>query len=76
MIVMAKNVPITDQLRQAIAESGVSRYRIAKDTGVSQSTLAQFVNGKRGLSMEALDAIGQYLGLTLVSVPKPRKTKD
>jgi transcriptional regulator with XRE-family HTH domain len=71
-----KSSPLTDQLRQAIAESGVSRYQIAKDTGVSQSTLALFVNGKRGLSMEALDAIGQYLGLTLVSVPKPNKNKD
>ena len=74
---MTKNAnPLTDQLRQALIECGVSRYQIAKDTGVSQSTLALFVNGKRGLSMEALDAIGQYLRLTIVSVPKPRKRKD
>lgn len=70
---MAKNHDsLTNQLRLTIANCGVSRYRIAKETGVSQSTLALFVNGKRGLSMEAIDAIGHYLRLKIATEPKPR----
>ena len=63
---------LTNQLRLAIANCGISRYRIAKETGVSQSTLALFVNGKRGLSMEAIDAIGHYLRLKIATETKPR----
>lgn len=56
---------LTDQLRQAIDDSGLTRYRIAKETGISESALAQFYNGHRGLSMNALNALGEYLQLTI-----------
>jgi transcriptional regulator with XRE-family HTH domain len=62
---------ITDQLRQAIDDSGVTRYRIAKETGISESALAQFYNGNRGLSMEALNALGEYLQLKITLGRKP-----
>lgn len=56
---------LTDQLRQAIDDSGLTRYRISKETGISESTLAQFYNGHRGLSMEALNALGEFLQLKI-----------
>jgi transcriptional regulator with XRE-family HTH domain len=56
---------LTDQLRQAIDDSGLTRYRISKETGISESTLGQFYNGHRGLSMEALNALGEFLQLTI-----------
>lgn len=59
------NKSLTDQLRQAIDDSGLSRYRIAKETGISESGLAQFYNGHRGLSMEALNALGEFLQLKI-----------
>ena len=62
---------LTDQLRQAIDDSGLTRYRIAKETGVSESALAQFYNGHRGLSMEAMNALGKYLELEIVMRRKP-----
>lgn len=62
---------MTDQLRQAIDDSGLSRYRIAQETGISESALAQFYNGHRGLSMEALNALGEYLQLTITLGRKP-----
>lgn len=71
-----KPAPLSDQLRRAIARSGVSRYRIAKETGVSQSSLALFVSGERGLSMEAMDAVGQYLRLKIVKAPVARAAKE
>lgn len=64
---------LTDQLRQAIDDSGMTRYRIAQETGVSETTLAQFYNGHRGLSMEAMNAIGECLQLTIKLGRKPAK---
>jgi transcriptional regulator with XRE-family HTH domain len=64
---------LTDQLRQAIDDSGLTRYRIAKETGISEATLSKFYLGQRGLSMEALNALGDYLELTIVSRRKPNK---
>ena len=62
---------LTDQLRQAIDDSGLTRYRIAKETGISESTLAQFYNGHRGLSMNALNALGDFLQLKIHLGRKP-----
>ena len=45
---------ISDQLRQAIRDSGLTRYRIAKETGLSQVTLSRFFNGERGLTLMRL----------------------
>ena len=56
---------LTDQLRQAIDDSGLTRYQIAKATGIDESALAKFYNGHRGLSMDALNALGEYLQLTI-----------
>ncbi len=62
---------LTDQVRQAIDDSGLTRYRIAKETGISESALAQFYNGHRGLSMDALNALGQFLQLNITLGRKP-----
>jgi transcriptional regulator with XRE-family HTH domain len=68
-----RTLPLTDQLRQAIDDCGLTRYRIAQETGISESTLAQFYNGHRGLSMEALNALGEFLQLKIVLGRKPDK---
>jgi len=62
---------LTDQLRQAIDDSGLTRYQIAKATGIDESALAKFYNGRRGLSMEALNALGEFLQLTVTLGRKP-----
>jgi len=66
---------LTDQLRQAIDDSGLTRYRIAQETGIDESALAKFYNGHRGLSMDALDRLSEYLGLRIVMDRKPKKGK-
>jgi transcriptional regulator with XRE-family HTH domain len=70
---------LSDQIREAILKADVSRYELAKETGVSQSTLSRFVRGDRpGLSFDALDRIGLYLGLSITtSLPRrPAKKKE
>jgi hypothetical protein len=61
---------LTDQLRQAIVDSGLTRYRIAKETGVSEATLSKFHLAQRGLSMAAMDRVGEFLGLKIVAERK------
>jgi DNA transposition AAA+ family ATPase len=46
---------LTDQLRQVIDDSGFTRYQIAKATGIDESALAKFYNGRRG-QVPATDA--------------------
>ena len=70
-----RNEKLTDQLRRAIDDSGLTRYQIAKETGIDESALAKFYNGHRGLSMEALNALGEFLQLTIHLGRKPRSTK-
>lgn len=64
---------MTDQLRQVIDDSGLTRYEIAKQTGIDESALAKFYNGHRGLSMEALNALGEFLQLKIMLGRKPEK---
>lgn len=65
---------LTDQLRRAVADSGRTLGEFSRDTGIDKSALSRFVNGERGLSMESLDTIGEYLGLRIVAgKPKTKK---
>jgi transcriptional regulator with XRE-family HTH domain len=73
---MAKKVnpmKLSDQLRAAIDISGSTRYRIAKETGISEAALSKFYLGQRGLSMKALDALADYLQVTVIVGRKPAK---
>ena len=65
--------PMSELLKNAIAKSGATRYRIAKDTGIAESALSRFMSGERGLSMEALDLLLEYLGLEVVEMQNRRK---
>lgn len=67
LALMASKKTLSQQLREAIIESGISRYEISKQTGVSQSALSRFVLGERGISVKAMDAIGLFLGLSVIS---------
>jgi transcriptional regulator with XRE-family HTH domain len=64
---------LTDQLRKAIDDSGLTRYKIAKAIGIDESALAKFYNERRGLSMDALNALGEFLQLTITLGRKPGK---
>ncbi len=72
---MATKKTISDQVRIAIDASGLSRYRIAKELAVSESTISRFMNGKGGLSMEYLDRLGLLLGLKVTSENPTRKDR-
>lgn len=54
---------LSQQLREIIKTSELSRYRIALDSGVDASQLHRFVNGTGRLTTDSLDAVGSVLGL-------------
>ncbi|HVK13701.1 MAG TPA: helix-turn-helix domain-containing protein [Gemmataceae bacterium] len=72
---MAKqHLKLSDQVRRAVDDSGLSRYRIAKEIGVAESTMSRFMSGQGGLSLANLDALADLLGLN-VTAPR-RSTKE
>jgi len=63
---------MTDVLKAAIKESGLTRYRIARETGLTEATLCRFVGGETSLRLDKADVLADYLGLELV---RKRKAK-
>jgi transcriptional regulator with XRE-family HTH domain len=68
-----KKLSFTNQIRQAVDDADETRYRIAKNTGMSQSMMSRFMTGDRGLSMKALDGLAEYLGLEITKRKKRRQ---
>ena len=65
---------ILDAIREAIETGDKTRYRIWKDTGISESQLSKLMRGKRGLSIEALERLAEYLNLEIV-IRKRKRSK-
>lgn len=55
----------SDQLRRAIYNCGMTRYQIAKRTGISEATLSRFMSGQRGLTLKAVDKLAVLLAWKL-----------
>lgn len=62
---------IESQLKRTVLGSGLSRYRIAKMSGLSEAQLSYFVNGKRSLTLPAAAKLASALGLEL----RPKREK-
>ena len=76
---MPKNkqrLSLSDELRQALERSGVSRYSIWQQTGIDQGSLSKFMDGERGLGMESIDKLADLLGLHICTADaKSRRPK-
>jgi len=66
---------LTDQIRRAIDESGVSRYRLWKETGIDQATLSRFMAGKAGMTLKSLDVLADALHLRVVAGRSKQKAR-
>ena len=67
-------ISLSDQVRDAVERSGLTRYRIAQETGIAESTLSRFVRGLQGLSTEHVDQLGELLGLRIVASGRRRSS--
>jgi ribosome-binding protein aMBF1 (putative translation factor) len=75
MVKKTKRPTLTEQVRRAIADSGITRYRIAQETGIAESTLCKFMAGERGFTLASLDKLADFLGLDIVARSSTRKAK-
>jgi hypothetical protein len=65
---------VSEQLREAVQQCGMTRYAISKETGIAPSVLSRFVASGRGLRSENFDRLCAFLGMVLVNKPgKARK---
>ena len=64
---------VSDQMRNAIKDSGLSQYRIAVDCDIDKTVISRFVAGKVGVTLATFDRLADYLGLELKK-KKPKKT--
>jgi plasmid maintenance system antidote protein VapI len=66
-------VALQEQLREAIEKSGLSLYRIAKDSGVAYQVLHRFANRERDLTLETASKLADYFGMRLTRPKRPKK---
>ena len=66
---------LIESIRAAVEASGETRYRIAQQTGIAESQLSRLMNGERGLSVDTLEILADYLGLRIVIEPRGKTTK-
>ena len=62
---------IVKNLAKAIEQSGLSRYRISKETGIDQAVLCRIVNNET-CGMATAEKLCEYLGLELRPVRRRR----
>jgi len=65
-VVMSMRNDIERQLRQAIIDSSLTKYRICKEADISESQLSYFLSGRRSLSLKAAAKVATVLKLNLV----------
>lgn len=62
-----RKTTFADEIRQAIAESGMSRYRICKEIGMDQAAMSRFMAGKLGIQLRTLDRLAALLNLHITT---------
>lgn len=61
-----------DQMRKAVDNCGMSRYELARVSGVTQAALSRFIHGQRGMTLDMFDRLAPHVGAKLVF---PRRTR-
>ena len=64
---------LQDQLRQAIQQSGLTLYAIAKGAGIAYPVVYRFSTGERDLTRETASRLADYFGMRLTRPKRPKK---
>ena len=73
---MARVPKLSDQLRTAIRDSGLTRYQIGKELGIDEGALSRFMSGERGLRLSVLDRLSVFLEVRIVRIKRVRRSKS
>jgi transcriptional regulator with XRE-family HTH domain len=63
---------ISEQLRGAILDRGLTAYRLGRETGIDPGLIQRFINGERDIRMKTADALADALSLRLVEGARGR----
>lgn len=72
---MSHSAPISDVLRKAVVDSGMTFLALERETGVLRQTLMPFARGEAGINIAAADKLAAYFGLELIE-RKSKKATD
>ena len=67
-----ERMPVADQLRELINDTGLSVYAVAKGAGIAQPVLHRFCTGERDLTLTTADKLIAYFDLELKPSGKSR----
>lgn len=65
MLMVVMSINTQERIRQMMDERGWSEYRLAKECGVSQSTISNIFNRNYQPSISSLEIICRSFGITL-----------
>lgn len=65
-----------EQIREAAIKTGMSPYKITKETGLFSSQVHEFMVNGKGLSADNLEVIGRFLGFSLCRPKKFQKSEN
>jgi transcriptional regulator with XRE-family HTH domain len=63
---------MSDTLRAAVRDSGLSQYEISHATGILATSLGRFMRGETSLRLDKADALAEFFGLELVEKRKAK----
>lgn len=58
-------ITVAERIRELMKVEGISQYALAKELGISQSTICNWLNGKKEPSIESLWKIADFFGETI-----------
>ena len=73
---MNSEQPITDALKQAIENSGLSIKALERETGVSRQSMMHFMRGTRTLRLDIADKLATFFKLDLRPATDNATTKS
>ena len=56
---------VAERIKELMKVEGISQYALAKQLGISQSTICNWLNGKKEPSIESLWKIADFFGETI-----------
>ena len=62
---------LTSQMRDAIDQSELSLYAIAKAAKIPYAAVHGFANGQRGMTLEVADRLAELFGMRLTTPKRP-----
>ena len=56
---------VAERIKELMKVEGISQYALAKKLGISQSTICNWLNGKKEPSIESLWKLADFFGETI-----------